>query len=71
MKKENKKDTKNCNIFSLKENGTKRPNKNSKNINTKKVVFTQNFVIVGIIIIYAKNKDIYKISIIIEPKINH
>ena len=75
LKKENKKDAKNNDIFSLEENGTKRPNKSSKNIN-KKVVFPPNFVTIIDVESYKKFneentcKDPFENMEIINGRIN-
>ena len=76
LKKENKKDAKNGDIFSLEEKGTKRPNKSSKNVNKKKVVFPQNFVTIIDVESYKKYneentcKDPFENMEIINGRIN-
>ena len=77
LKKENKKEVKDGDIFSgIGENGTKRPNKSSKNVKQKKVVFPPNFVTIIDVESYKKYneentcKDPFENMEIINGRIN-
>ena len=76
LKKESKKEVKNDDIFAVEENGTKRPNKSSKNVKQKKVVFLPNFVTIIDVESYKKYneentcKDPFENMEIINGRIN-
>ena len=57
LKKESKKEVKNEDVFAAEENGTKRPNKSSKNVKQKKVVFLPNFVTIIDVESYKKYNE--------------